>query len=581
MNSHVQPDWKPEVSGQSGGFAAPMPRDDFRQPSKNDETRIAMKKLLLLFMLICMPALAAEPVFSPDEAYLVDRANLDKLQRDCFGYMWADGDPPSGMAYEANFYWEDRPIAVGGTGFGIASLVVAADRGWITREQALDRLMKIVTFLRDRSPRKELHGAYPHWLIGRTGRSMGFDKGDAGADIVETSLLMQGLLIARAYFNGPGVEERLREIITELWEGVDWDWFTNGEEIGIYWHWDKEHGFTKSLRILGYNECFITYILAMGSPTHPVSRKNYDYWTSGKGYQPKDVFGYRLEAALAGGGPMFLSHYSFIGLDPRRMADDYVPSGYFIRNVKHTLSNRGYCLQNAPAKNRYSESCWGLTASQIKDGYAANEPLRDSGTIAPTAALSSIPYTPQYSFQVLDYLLGDFREKIWGPYGPFDAFAPRTGWISDRYLAIDQLPIVCMVENYRSGLLWRLLMSDKDVRAGLERAGIREPELKTGFPEAVVTVKLKGRNYVPDAYDIRRHPDTGLFAVPYWVEENGPVSFALFSPEGNILHRQDADAVKGRNSLSFPQFMAPDGNVLTLVMRTANGVGYRLPLRLH
>jgi hypothetical protein len=543
---------------------------------------------LLASLFATLSAAGAARAFTADHAYLADRANLDALQRDCFRYMWEEGDPATGMAYEANFNWDVRPLAVGGTGFGIAAVVVAVDRGWITRDQALFRLMKITRFLRDRTQRAELHGAFPHWLNGNTGRSMSFDQRDAGADIVETALLMQGLLIARAYFNGPGKEGELRRIITELWEDVDWNWFTDNEENGVHWHWSPEHGYS-GLKILGYNECLITYLLAISSPTRPISRKAYDYWTSGKGYQPKNNFGYTIEASLANAGPLFLTHYSFIGPDPRRMADAYVPRGYFLRNVAHVLSNRAYCLWNAPARNKYSEQAWGLTASQIKGGYAAADPAHDSGVIGPTGALSSMPYTPHYSLQFLGYLGSVSADGkagapagVWGPCGPFDGFSLRDNWISDRYLAIDQLPIVCMVENYRSGLLWDVFMRDKDVLAGMRKAGISEPDLESGFPEAVVTLKKKGRNaYEPDACDIRRHPDSGLYAVPYRTAQPGKTRFTLKDTSGNVLLEREEDAAKGRNTLLFPQFAPPDGAVLVLDMRTEDGGEYSLPLRLH
>lgn len=551
----------------------------------------AVFSFLFVLTILAMPVSAAvtqvgdtpggTAPFRPDFAYQVDRLALDQLQRDAFRYIWDNACPVSGMAYESLGAGDFRPNAVGGTGFGIAAIVVAADRGWITREQALTRLVTLSTFLRDKTARKQLHGAFPHWIDGKTGATMPFGKNDTGADIVETAFLMQGLLIARAYFNGPGVEATLRSVITELWEGVDWDWFTNGEEIGLYWHWSPDGGFRHGLRILGYNECLIAYVLAMASPKNPISRKNYDYWTSGKGYQPKSLYGYTVEASLAGGGPLFLVHYSFLGLDPRRMADAYVPGGYFVRNVKQTLSNRGYCLFNAPAKNRYGADFWGLTASQIKGGYAANEPARDSGTVAPTAALSSMPYTPHYSMQVLTRLATEpLRSKIWGENGPYDALSLRDGWHSTSYIAIDQLPIVGMVENYRSGLLWDLMMRDEDVRAGLLAAGITEPRLEEGFPEAVVTLIRKGKDYAPDAYDIRRHPDTGLYAVPYWTKAGGDVRFAFVTADGEEVYSLGEKAREGRNTLKFGPFMPVDGAVMTLMMHR-DGKEYSLPIRLH
>ena len=535
-----------------------------------------------LALIILLGVTVPSAAFSPDDDYLRDREALEELQRSAFLYFWEDGDPNSGMAYEADFGWETRPVAVGGTGFGVAALVVAADRGWVTRNQAIARLLQITRFLRDRASPPEMHGAFPHWLNGDTGEPISFDTGDNGVDIVETSLLMQGLLIARAYFNGPGHEAELRALITELWEKVDWNWFTNNEDNGLYWHWSPEKGYL-GLKILGFNECLITYVLAAGSPTSPISRKAYDYWTSGRGYRPKEVYGYRVEAALPGAGPLFLTHYSFIGLNPRLLSDQYVPDGYHFRNIKHVLSNRAYCLQNAPAQNRYASDFWGLTASQVlKGGYAVSEPSNDTGTVAPTGALSSIVYTPHYSLEVLNYLRGRLRDKVWGRFGPQDAISLRDDWVSPHVLAIDQLPMVAMVENYRTGLLWSLLMSDPDVRTGLEKAGLRPPQLKTGFPEAVVTLEKTGRKYQPDAYEIRRHPDTGLYEVPFWAESSGRSTFALNDASGGPpLARFEVKASVGRNLLTFPQFKRSTGERLTLTMTDPEGRDHELPLRLH
>lgn len=522
--------------------------------------------------------------FTPDADYLADRRALESLQREAFLYMWEDGDPDSGLAYEADFGWEVRPVAVGGSGFGAAAVVVAADRGWITRDQALHRLLKITRFLTEAAEaHPQWRGGFPHWLDGRTGEVFNFGDGDDVIDTVETALLMQGLLIARAYFNGPGSEEELRELITGLWHRVEWDWFANchEEENGIYWHWSPQRGFL-GLKIRGYNEALITYVLAMASPTHPVSRKVYDYWTTGPDYRTRTVYGYRLEGTGADGGPLFLAHYSFIGLDPRRLSDQKVPGGYFARNIAQTLSNRGYCLMEAPAANQYGPNFWGLSASQIKDGYAASSPANDRGVVAPTAALGSIPYTPHYSMEVLHNLRNLMNGRAWGRFGPFDAVSPRDSWVSPHYLAIDQLPIALMAENYRSGLLWDLFMSIPEVRVGLERAGLQPPELDEGFPEAVVTLVKEGRKYVPDAYEIRRHPDTGLYSAPFWTREAGPVIMKITGPEdGPPLLERIVEAGAGRNFLTFPQFRRNDGKLLILTMITAAGGQYTLPIRLH
>ncbi|MDR2827014.1 MAG: beta-glucosidase [Candidatus Adiutrix intracellularis] len=542
--------------------------------------KIFWATLLLKLFLISSSILA----FSPDDDYIRDREALDVLEKQAFLYTWEDSDPNSGTTYEANFGWEVRPVSVGGTGFGIIAIVVAVDRNWITREQAVGRLLKITRFFQNTVSRPEWHGAFPHWLNGQTGEIFDFGDGNDVIDTVETSLLMQGLLIARAYFNGPGAEEELRTTITELWKNVDWNWFTDGQENGIFWHWSPKRGFL-GLRIKGYNECLITYVLAAASPTHPISRRAYNYWTSGEDYKPKTIFGYRIEASPLGSGPLFLAQYSFIGLDPHHLADKFVTHGYFVRNLTQTLINRSYCLWTAPPQNRYTEDFWGLSASQIQNGgYAASDPNNDHGIIAPTAALSSLPYTPHYSLQVLHNLRTHLKDKVWNFFGPRDAISLRDNWVSPHYLAVNQLPIVAMVENYRTGLLWKLLMSDPEVRTGLNIVGLYEPKLEEGFPEAVVTLKKENRKIVADAYEIRRHPDSGLYVVPYWCAEAGPVHFTVADPnqpDGQPLLEMTPSASAGRNYLYFSQFRRNDGIILTLTMTTLAGGKYNLPLRLH
>ena len=547
-----------------------------------------MSKLNSLLFFLLIPLLFAckkeaskntEGDFTPDESWQQDRDLLDRLQKDAFLYMWSYSHPVSGLAYERNT-GKDTPVTTGGSGFGIAAIVVGAERGWITREEAVTRMVKIATFLRDKTERKKLHGAFPHWLNGETGKTIAFSPKDNGADMVETSFLIEGLLIARAYFNGGGEEENLRNIITGIWNDVDWNWFTRGENDGLYWHWSPEYNFEMNMKIQGFNECMVTYVLAASSPTHPITRKTYNYWTSGEGYQDRNYNGYPIQAALPYTGPLFFVHYSFIGLDPMQMADEFVTKGYGVRNITQTLINRAYCLENAPKENLYSPDYWGLTASDIKDGYTASAPDNDHATVAPTAALSSMPYTPEYSMQVLRNIYNNYRAKMWGPYGPFDAFSLRQNWFATTYLAIDQLPIPCMVENYRSGLLWKLFMGDKDVQSGLKLAGIHIPDYKTGFPQVVVTLKPAHGKYVADAYDIRRHPDTGLYVIPYFMEEAGKADFTLTNKDGVVVKTFDRTSAAGINQLTFPQFVEPTEAIFKLEMKTG-GKSYELPVRMH
>ncbi len=519
--------------------------------------------------------------FQPDDSYIRDRELLDRLQRDTFRYMWEHTYKESGLAYEDSRNKATGQATIGGTGFGIAAIVAATERGWVSREVAVKRLLKISKFLRDKTDRKNLHGAFPHWLDGRTGKTFSFSEKDNGADLVETAFLMQGLLIARSYFNGEAVEEaELRAIITELWHDVDWHWFSRGENNGLFWHWSPQHGFGMDMKISGFNEAMVVYVLALASPTYPISRDTAKYWYSTDEYQPKSGNGYTIEAANAYGGCMFLSHYSFIGLDPRRMADAYVRKGYMVRNTTHALMNRAYCLESAPAEHQFSEGFWGLTACDIKGGYRYQSAYNEVGTVAPTAALASMPYVPEYAMRVLWNIHDNYSKKMWGKYGPYDAFSLKDNWFDNSYLAIDQLAIPCMVENYRSGLLWSLFMNIPEVKEGLARMGVRPLEPTNGFTQVVLPLKRAENGHVADALDLRRHPDSGLYCVPYSCEKDGIVTFTLSDAAGKVLKRFTREGRKGDNVLAFEQFLPAGADIYELAMRTGDFKA-TLPIRLN
>ena len=558
------------ISVSTGAVMHPNPLSlRYRMPAVS----WSLAGVIFFFMGWCAPAASSS----------ADREALDDLQRKAIAYMWDGADRETGMAYEASFPFpgEGRPLAVGGTGFGAAALVTGVHRGWIERPAAAERLLRMVRFLRDKTPRRLLHGAFPHWLHHETGEVLPFGELDDGADLVETALLMQGLLIARGYFDGDGADEReLREIITVLWEDVDWAWFADRKDGGLYWHWSPVNRFGLGMKIQGFNECLIAYILALGSPTHPVDPAAYAYWTAGDGYRTRRIHGYEVEASLPGAGPLFLAQYSFIGLDPARMADRHVPNGYLVRNIRHTLANRGYCLYDAPREHGYGPGLWGLTASMTPDGYAANDPGHDTGTVAPTAALSSMPYVPQYAFDVLHTLRGPMRRDAWREYGPVDAVNPGRNWAADGYLAIDQLPIPCMIENYRSGLLWRLFMAVPEVTAGLRLAGMAEPDLAEGFPEAAVPLRPSGAGYVEEAVDLRPHPDRGVYEIPYWSAVTWPALFTLRNRSGETVWMRTEAAVRGRNRLAVPTDAGLGHEPLVLTMDTGSDV-HSLAIALH
>jgi hypothetical protein len=365
---------------------------------------------------------------------------------------------------------------------------------------------------------------------------------------------------------------------------VDWNFFTDGQEKGIFWHWSPRRGYL-GLKIKGYNEALITYVLAASSPTYPISSKTYLFWFSGPNYRSRRTFGYQVQGSPYGGGPLFTSQYSFIGLNPWDLADSQVTRGYFVRGVSQTLSNREYCLNYAPPSYRYSENFWGLTASQtMNGGYAASSPTADQGVVAPTAALSAMPYTPHYSMEVLQFFQGRLKDKVWGWFGPRDAISLKEDWASPHYLAIDQLPIVLMTENYRTGLLWNLFMNEPDIQRGLLRLGFEKPQFEDGFPEAVVTNRKSGSTYRPEAYEIRRHPDRGQYLIPYWTGTAGAVRFVLADPDypdGPFLLDLTVQARSGRNFLALPDRRPGDGRLSRLTMTAPDGRSHTLPLRLH
>jgi hypothetical protein len=410
---------------------------------------------------------------------LSDSALLDLVQKQTFRYFWDFAHPVSGLARERSNITPEyghETTATGGTGFGIMSVIVAVERGWITRDTAVKFLVKMVSFLRKA---EKFHGAFPHWIHGETGRVVPFSPKDDGGDLVETAYLFQGLLTARQYFNkSDPLEARLRNAITWLWNEVEWDWYTRGGISVLYWHWSPNHGWAMNNEIRGWNECLITYILAASSQNYAIKPDVYHRgWANSNHFRSERTF-YNIKLPLGYdyGGPLFFSHYSFVGLDPRGLKDRY--ADYWEQNRNHTLINRAYCIDNPKAFKGYGENCWGLTASDTYHGYAAHAPGEDNGTITPTAALSAFPYTPEYSMQALKHFYNELGDKIWSEYGFVDAFNQAKDWYASSHLSIDQGPIIVMIENYRTGLLWNLFMKIPEIQTGLKKLGFESPHIK-------------------------------------------------------------------------------------------------------
>ncbi|MGN6801709.1 MAG: glucoamylase family protein [Ginsengibacter sp.] len=404
-----------------------------------------------------------------------DSALLDIVQRQTFKYFWDFGHPVSGMARERNTSGD--VVTTGGTGFGIMSIITAVNRNFITRQQGFERIDTIVNFLRNKCTR--YHGAFSHWINGATGATVPFSAKDNGADLVETSYLMQGLLCARQYFNSVNVDETtLRNNINELWNGVEWNWFRNGDQNVLYWHWSPDYNFDMNMQIKGWNEAMIVYVLAASSNTDSVPKSVYDDgWASNGGMKNgKDFHGVQLPLGPDYGGPLFFAHYSFLGIDPHNLSDAY--ANYFTQDSAHSVINYKYCVNNPKHFNGYSANVWGLTASDDNlNFYSAHSPMNDDGVVSPTAAISSLPYTPIQSMNALRFFYYKLGDRLFKQYGFIDAFNLSDTWFADSFLAIDQGPQIVMIENYRSGLLWHLLMSCPEIKRGMTRLGFQSLNL--------------------------------------------------------------------------------------------------------
>jgi exo beta-1,2-glucooligosaccharide sophorohydrolase (non-reducing end) len=416
---------------------------------------------------------------------------LTMLQEACFRYYWEGAHPVAGTTLE-NIPGDDRIVATGATGFGIMALIVGVDRGFITREQGRERLIKIVSFL-EKAPR--YHGAWSHFMDGGTGQTLPvFDMFDNGGDLVETAFLVEGLLAARQYFHGPSERERdLFARISRLWETVEWDWYRRSPQSdALYWHWSPEWSWYINHRLTGFNETMIVYLLAVASPTHGVPAELYysgwanqgeagakyrrgwsgshegEQYTNGHTY-----YGIKLDVGVGSGGPLFFAHYSYMGFDPRGIHDRF--TDYFENNRNMARINLAYCVQNPGHYQGYGANFWGLTASDGADGYMPHEPRRsvDDGTMTFTGALSSFPYTPKASMAMFKHIYRDLGRQVWGVYGPRDAINLTQGWVSPIFMGLNQAPITVMIENYRTGLIWKLFMSNPEIQPMQQKIGFK------------------------------------------------------------------------------------------------------------
>lgn len=436
-------------------------------------------------------ATATPPTPTPPATPLSDEQLVDLVEKSTFKYFWDYAEPNSGLArerYHPDGVYPDNDahvVTTGGSGFGIMSIIAADSRGYISRDQTIERFTKIAHFLENAD---RFHGAWPHWMNGNNGDVVPFGTKDNGGDLVETSFLCEGLICVREYLkNGTTAEKALAARYDALWKGVDWDWYRNGQNV-LYWHWSPSYGWQMNFALEGYNECLITYVLASASPTHGITPDAYHQGWARSGNIVSGNTKYNLPLILKHngaeeyGGPLFWAHYSYVGLDPNQLTDNY--ANYWDLNVNQAKIDYRYCVENPHHYAGYGPNYWGLTASYSRNndnsiGYNAHMPSNDVGVISPTAAVSSIVYTPTESLAAMRNFYENHSALLWGPAGFYDAHSQQYNWSAKRYLAIDQGPMVVMLENYRSGLLWNLFMNAPEVKTGLQALGFHSG--KYGF----------------------------------------------------------------------------------------------------
>jgi hypothetical protein len=442
---------------------------------------------------------AGGPGHAPEARPSADDAVLEDLARRTFDFFWRTTDPTTGLVPDR--YPTPAFSSIAAVGFGLTAYPVGVERGYVSRAAARDRVLTTLKFFRD-APQGDAaqgvtgyKGFYYHFLDMKTGHR--FE--DIELSSVDTALLLAGALFCREYFAGSDpAETELREIVDVLLARVDWRWM-QARAPAIAMGWRPEQGFLGHDWI-GYNEAMIVILLALGSPTFAVEPVAWDRWTSNYDASFGTTYGQQHLAFP----PLFGHQYSHVWVDFRGIHDRYMRAhelDYFENSRRATLAQRTYAIANPEGWTGYGADVWGLTASdgpgdmtlsingrprQIR-GYAARGMASfDDGTLAPTAMIASLPFAPEIVVPGIRELQRRYGAQIYREYGFADAFnpsfpatgqptigtvVPGAGWVAADYLGIDQGPIIAMIENHRSALIWKVMKKSAYLRRGLSRAG--------------------------------------------------------------------------------------------------------------
>jgi hypothetical protein len=425
---------------------------------------------------------------------------VPELEERTFRWFWDTANPENGLVPDR---WPDPPFAsIAAVGFGLSAYPVGVERGWVSRAEARERTLNTLRFFWNAPQGEAASGVTGHrgFFYHFIDMEDGLRFRDVELSTIDTALLIAGVLTAAEYFDGddPG-EREIRELADSLYRRIEWDWMQLPSGL-VSMGWKPAQGrFTYGYE--GYDEAMILYLLALGSPTHPVDASAWRAFTST--YDWAEFYG-QEHVNFA---PLFGHQYSHIWVDFRGIQDEYMRGrgiDYFENSRRATLAQRAYAIDNPHGWEGYGPEVWGLTASDgpvnrkiVVDGRerqfhtywargAAAGDIRDDGTLAPTAAGGSIPFAPEYAVGALKEMRDRWGTHLYGEYGFLDAFnptldegqqvtdgatVPGVGWFDDQYLGIDQGPIVLMIENHRSGLIWELMRENEYIVRGLCRAG--------------------------------------------------------------------------------------------------------------
>lgn len=505
----------------------------------------------------------SEPVeITSETREFSDEELKDMVQRYSFRYFWQGAHQASGMAMERS-NGNGITVASGASGMGLMAMIVAYDREYEPREEIKDRILKILYFLKTC---ERHHGAWSHWYNGDTYQTQPFTPDDDGGDIVETSYVAQGLLALRNYFSETDEKSVLiQENATQLWESIDWEWYRNYNQNVLFWHWSPSINFGKNMTVTGWSEALSAYIMAASSPTHSIPKEVYEQgWArNGDMVNNRTFYNNTINLSPDWGGPLFWLHYSHLGINPRGLSDQY--GYYWTEHINTVRIHHTYAIDNPLNHKNYSDYCWGLSASDDPYDYTAHQPWsNDNGTISPTAALASMPYAPIDAMKALKYFYHNRGSELFGIYGPYDAFNDNHNWVQEAYIGIDQGPIVIMIENQRTGLLWNYVMKDLDLQTGLK---------KLGFTYQTSNIP----NQQSSAGDIKIYPNPAqtkfTIIIPDKIQGQ-LIVLKLFTMEGKMIRTQTFHPFV--STYSFNCQHLPDG--LYLVETITESKQYKLKL---